>query len=142
MTDVHTKEKRSFNMSRIKGKDTKPEIIVRRWLFSKGFRYRVHDKKLIGSPDIVLSRFRTVVFVHGCFWHGHDNCKQFVLPKTRTDWWNRKIVNNKEKDMRVIKVLENEDWNVIVIWGCELTAKKRVRTMEDLVKRIQSQLVH
>ncbi len=142
MTDVHTKEKRSFNMSRIKGKNTKPEMIVRRMLFSQGFRYRIHQKILKGSPDIVLSKYRTIVFVHGCFWHGHDNCKQFVLPKTRTDWWYRKIVSNKEKDDINIEVLESEGWNVKIVWSCELTTKKRALTIENLIKSIRKHLVH
>jgi DNA mismatch endonuclease (patch repair protein) len=87
MADVHTKKQRSFNMSRIKGKDTKPEMLVRKFLHANGFRYKLHDKKLPGKPDIVLPKYNTVIFVHGCFWHGHTNCKYFKIPQTRTQWW-------------------------------------------------------
>jgi len=98
MADVHDKQTRSFNMSRIKGKDTKPEMLVRKFLFSKGFRYRLYDKKLPGKPDIVLPKYKTVIFIHGCFWHGHEGCKYFVVPKTRTEWWKAKIDGIKHKD--------------------------------------------
>ena len=86
MTDVHSQETRSYNMSRIKAKDTKPELLVRKYLFCKGFRYRVNVKDLPGKPDIVLPKYKTVIFIHGCFWHGHEGCKYFVIPKTRTEW--------------------------------------------------------
>src|SRR6218665_2734895 len=98
MADVHSKEIRSYNMSRIKGKDTKPEILVRKFLFAKGLRYRLHDKQLPGKPDLVFPKYKKIVFIHGCFWHGHEGCKYFVVPKTRTDWWLSKINKNKEKD--------------------------------------------
>jgi DNA mismatch endonuclease (patch repair protein) len=94
MTDVHNKETRSFNMSRIKGKNTKPEMLVRKFLFANGFRYRLNDTKLPGKPDIVLPKYKTVIFVNGCFWHGHKGCAYFVLPKTRTEWWFQKIKGN------------------------------------------------
>jgi DNA mismatch endonuclease (patch repair protein) len=87
MPDVHTPEQRSHNMSRIRSKDTKPEMLVRKFLFSLGFRYRLHTKKLPGKPDVVLPKYKTVIFIHGCFWHGHEGCRYFVIPKTRTDWW-------------------------------------------------------
>ena len=95
MADVHDKKTRSFNMSRIKGKDTKPEMVVRRFLFANGFRYCLHDKRFPGKPDIVLPKYKTVIFVHGCFWHGHEGCKYFVVPKTRTEWWLEKINSNR-----------------------------------------------
>ncbi|MDB5281565.1 MAG: very short patch repair endonuclease, partial [Bacteroidota bacterium] len=98
MADVHSRAIRSFNMSRIKGKDTKPEMLVRRFLHANGFRYKLHDKKLPGKLDIVLPKYKTVIFVHGCFWHGHKNCKYFVVPKTRTDWWLNKINGNIDND--------------------------------------------
>lgn len=91
MSDVHSKEVRSYNMSQIKSKNTKPEILVRKFLFAKGLRFRLHDKNLPGKPDIVLKKYKTVIFVDGCFWHGHDKCKYFIIPKTRTDWWLEKI---------------------------------------------------
>jgi len=91
MTDVHDKQTRSYNMSQIKGKNTKPEMLVRRFLFSKGFRYRLHVKDLPGKPDLVLPKYKTVIFINGCFWHGHEGCRYFVIPKTRTEWWLHKI---------------------------------------------------
>lgn len=96
MTDVHDRETRSYNMSRIRSKDTKPEMIVRQFLYRAGYRYRLHDKKLPGKPDLVLRKYKTVILVHGCFWHGHEGCKYFVVPKTRKDWWLNKINSNKE----------------------------------------------
>jgi DNA mismatch endonuclease (patch repair protein) len=120
MADVHSKEIRSFNMSRIRSKDTKPELIVRRYLFSKGFRYRLHDKTLPGKPDIVLAKYRTVVFIHGCFWHGHENCRHYVVPKTRTEWWLNKINNNASSDIIAAKRLATAGWKTIIIWECEL----------------------
>lgn len=124
MTDVHDKATRSYNMSRIKGKDTKPEMLVRKFLFSKGFRYRLHDKKLPGKPDIVLPKYKTVIFIHGCFWHGHEGCKYYVVPKTRTDWWLEKIGKNIVNDEKAVKALVEMGWKVIVIWGCELKSKE------------------
>ena len=100
MADIKSKESRSYNMSRITGKNTKPEEIVRKYLFSKGFRYRKNDRKLPGSPDLVLPKYRTVIFVNGCFWHGHQGCKWFVKPKTNTDFWNAKFQYNIERDQR------------------------------------------
>ncbi|MFN7611584.1 MAG: very short patch repair endonuclease, partial [bacterium] len=118
--DVHQPEVRSYNMSQIKGKNTKPEIMVRKFLFSKGFRYRVHVKSLTGKPDIVLKKYNTAIFIHGCFWHGHKNCKYFVIPKTRTEWWLNKIKRNKLSDEKYIKLLEKDSWNVLTIFECEL----------------------
>lgn len=120
MTDVHDKATRSYNMSRIKGKDTRPEMLVRKFLFSKGFRYRLHDKKLPGKPDIVLPKYKTVIFIHGCFWHGHEGCKYYVVPKTRTEWWLEKIGKNIVNDESAVKALVEQGWKVIIIWGCEL----------------------
>ena len=94
MADVHTKEIRSYNMSRIKGKNTKPEMLVRRFLHAHGYRYRLHDKKLPGKPDTVLPKYKTAIFVHGCFWHGHEDCKYFVVPKTSAEGWLNKINGN------------------------------------------------
>jgi DNA mismatch endonuclease (patch repair protein) len=96
--DVHNKATRSYNMSRIRAKDTKAEMLVRRYLHAQGFRYRLHVKDLPGKPDIVLPKYKTVIFIHGCFWHGHEGCKNFVVPKTRTEWWMEKIGRNREND--------------------------------------------
>src|SRR3954469_13894018 len=98
MADVHSKEVRSYNIRRIGGKDTGPEMLVRRYLHSLGFRYTLHNKELPGKPDIVLPKYKTIIFVHGCFWHGHEHCRYYTLPKTRTKWWADKIGGNKLND--------------------------------------------
>jgi len=138
MADVHSKEVRSYNMSRIKGKDTKPEFIVRKFLFSKGYRYRLHVKDLPGKPDIVLPKYKTVIFVHGCFWHGHDGCRYYVVPKTRTEWWLNKISSNKSKDDNSESKLINAGWNVIVIWECELKPQLLNATFTQLLSTMHS----
>src|SRR5690349_13018575 len=118
MADVHTKEVRSYNMSRIRSKNTKPEIRLRKILFASGFRFRLHDKTLPGKPDIVLKKYKTVIFVHGCFWHGHQHCKYFVVPKTKTDWWLTKITGNRNNDKLKIERLRQAGWNVIEVFEC------------------------
>ena len=136
MTDVHSIAVRSYNMSRIKGKDTKPELIVRKFLFSKGFRYRIHDKKLPGKPDLVLPKYKTVIFIDGCFWHGHENCKYFVVPKTRTEWWSEKINRNIINDKQSAKLLKENGWNILNVWECELKKDKINETLNRLVTAI------
>jgi DNA mismatch endonuclease, patch repair protein len=136
MADVHEPEVRSYNMSRIKGKNTKPEIMVRKFLHANGFRYRLHEKKLPGKPDIVLKKHITAIFVHGCFWHGHEGCKYYVVPKTRTQWWLDKINRNKQKDEESYKTLREEGWNIITIWECELKRGKRKKTLKTLVEKL------
>lgn len=126
-------------MSRIKGKDTKPEEIVRKYLFSHGFRYRKNDKRLPGTPDIVLPKYKTVIFVNGCFWHGHNNCKYFVVPKTNTEFWMNKINANIERDHRQHKELIDLGWKVIVIWECELKHEKQNKTLFDILKRLKQE---
>jgi len=106
-------------MSRIKGRDTKPELLVRRFLFAQGYRYRLHDKKLPGKPDIVSPKYKTVIFVHGCFWHGHTNCKYYVVPNTNTDWWLNKINGNIANDGKAVKALKKGGWKIITIWECK-----------------------
>ncbi len=137
MTDVHDKKTRSYNMSRIRSKNTKPEIIVRKYLFSQGFRYRLHDKKLPGKPDLVLPKFRTVIFVHGCFWHGHEDCRYFVVPKTNPEWWLRKINRNRELDKKNALELARLGWQVITIFECELKNGKSTKTLQDVIGRIK-----
>ncbi len=134
--DVHDKKTRSYNMSRIKGKNTKPEEIVRKYLFSKGFRYRKNDKKLPGTPDIVLPKYKTVIFVNGCFWHGHKDCRYFVVPKTNTDFWLNKINTNVERDKRKQEALKELGWNVIVVWECELKKNLVNKTFERLLNEL------
>ena len=135
--DVHDKETRSYNMSCIKGKNTKPEEIVRKYLFSQGFRYRKNDKKLPGTPDIVLPKYKTVIFVNGCFWHGHEDCRYFVVPKTNTEFWVNKIETNKQRDSRKINDLRALGWRVIVVWECQLKNNVINETLNELEKSIK-----
>jgi DNA mismatch endonuclease (patch repair protein) len=138
MTDVHSKQTRSYNMSQIKGKNTKPEIMIRKFLFSNGFRYRLHDKKLPGKPDIVLAKYRTVIFINGCFWHGHEGCKDFVVPKTNTDWWIIKLNRNKELDIKNSNRLLTLGWNVITIFECELNKQNLGLKLANVVSIIKN----
>ncbi len=133
MADVHTKETRSYNMSRIKGKNTKPEMLVRKFLHANGYRYKLHDKTLSSKPDIVLPKYKTVIFVHGCFWHGHKNCKYYVVPKTRTDWWLNKINGNITNDTKAASALKKEGWKIITIWECKLKPAKVEKTLSNLL---------
>ncbi|UII31111.1 very short patch repair endonuclease [Fulvivirga ulvae] len=137
MADVHEPEVRSYNMSRIKGKNTKPEILVRKFLHAQGFRYGLHNRKLPGKPDLVLRKYKTVMFVHGCFWHGHKGCKYFVIPKTRTQWWIDKINKNKENDTKHVEKLKKSGWQVIIIWECELKRNERKETLDNLIETIK-----
>jgi DNA mismatch endonuclease (patch repair protein) len=132
MADVHNPSTRSYNMSRIRGKDTKPEMLVRQYLHARGLRYRLHTKELPGKPDLVFSGLRTVIFVHGCFWHRHEGCRYFVVPKTRTDFWLNKIGRNVVNDKRQQEELRNQGWRVLVVWECELRPPQRERTLERL----------
>ena len=136
MADVHSKETRSYNMSRIKGRNTKPEMLVRRFLHANGFRYKLCDKSLPGKPDIVLPKYKTVIFINGCFWHGHKNCKYFVLPKTRTDWWLNKINGNITNDAKAFKALKKDGWKIITIWECNLKSAKVEKTLNTLLKNL------
>ena len=124
-------------MSRIRGKNTTPEVIVRKFLFSKGFRYRLYDSKLPGKPDIVLPKYHTIIFIHGCFWHGHKGCKYFVIPKTRTQWWLDKINRTKVLDERSRATLIDRKWNVVTVFECELNPDVRDRTMSKIIKFIK-----
>ena len=125
-------------MSRIQGKDTKPEEKVRKYLFSQGFRYRKNDKRLPGKPDIVLPKYKTVIFVNGCFWHKHEGCKYFVWPKTNENFWRTKILANVSRDQKNMKLLSELGWNVIVIWECELKEQHFSTTMDILVAHLQN----
>jgi len=140
MADVHEPETRSYNMSQISGKDTKPEMIVRKFLHGNGFRYGLHRKDLPGKPDLVLLKYNSVIFVHGCFWHAHEDCKYFKIPKTRTEWWKEKLYKNKDRDERHIQELEEMGWNVIVVWECDLKPKKKEKTLQMLAKTIDNQI--
>ncbi len=136
MADIHSKEIRSYNMSQIRSKDTKPEMLVRKFLHANGFRYRLHSKNLPGKPDIVLPKYNSVIFVHGCFWHGHKECKYFVTPKTNTEFWLNKINGNISHDSLAIRALKKEGWKVIVVWECDLKKDKIQKTLTSLVKKI------
>lgn len=120
MTDTLTREKRSWNMSRIKGKDTKPEIVLRSLLHKSGLRFRLHEKKLSGRPDIVLPRYKTAIFVHGCFWHRHQGCRYAYMPKTRIEFWKEKFERTVQRDIEKNKALAAEGWHVFTAWECEL----------------------
>lgn len=139
--DVHDEKTRSYNMSQIKGKNTRPEELVRKYLFAQGFRYRKNDKRLPGSPDIVLPKYKTVIFVNGCFWHGHTGCKYFIWPKNNAEFWRNKITTNIQRDAKKIEQLDSMSWNVITVWECQLRPEKRVDTLTSLVKKVQEQIV-
>lgn len=136
MADIKSKEARSFNMSRIRGKDTKPEELVRKYLFSRGFRYRKNDRRLLGTPDIVLPKYKTVIFVNGCFWHGHSGCKYFVWPKDNADFWKSKIETNIKRDEQKQSQLREMGWKVIVIWECQLRSELRTNTLTSLERML------
>jgi DNA mismatch endonuclease (patch repair protein) len=123
-------------MSRIKGKNTKPEMRVRKFLFAHGYRYLLHAKKLPGKPDMVLPKYRTVIFVHGCFWHGHTGCKYYVVPKTRTEWWLNKIHGNIANDVKAIAALKKDGWKIITVWECDLKPARFENTLNALLKKL------
>ncbi|MDP2798314.1 MAG: DNA mismatch endonuclease Vsr [Deltaproteobacteria bacterium] len=137
MTDVHDRKTRSFNMSRIRGKDTGPEILVRKFLFRKGFRYKLYDATLPGKPDLVFPKYRTVIFIHGCFWHGHEGCIYFVIPKTRTEWWVEKINRNRQVDAENTRKLKKLGWKILTIFECRLRPKNRERTLNQIAMRLR-----
>ena len=136
MADVHTPEQRSYNMSRIRSKNTKPEELVRKFLFSQGFRYRKNDARLPGKPDIVLPKYKTVIFVNGCFWHGHEGCRYFVWPKNNAEFWEAKIAGNIQWDKHNHQLLANQGWRVIEIWECQLMKSVVDNTLQNLVLQI------
>lgn len=133
MSDVLTKEQRHHCMSNVKSKNTKPEILVRKFLFSHGYRYRVNRKDLPGKPDIVLPKYKTVVFINGCFWHGHENCKYATIPETNHDFWFTKISGNVERDKLTREKLTQMGWRVIDIWQCQLKTKEKDATLNNLI---------
>lgn len=135
MADNHSKEVRNMNMSHIRSKNSKPEELVRKYLFSKGFRYRKNVKTLPGCPDIVLPKYKTVIFVNGCFWHKHD-CPRFVWPSTNEEYWRPKIMGNVERDKRNLAELQQLGWTVLTVWECELKKKVIDATLDQLEKRL------
>ena len=135
--DNHSKEVRSYNMSRIRSTNSKPEEIVRKYLFANGFRYRKNDKRYPGKPDIVLPKYKTAIFVHGCFWHMHD-CGRFVWPTSNEEYWKTKIARNIERDESNVAALKQAGWNVLVVWECELKKKSAQSRLEKLVSEIRN----
>lgn len=139
MSDVHDTKTRSYNMSQIQAKDTEPEMIVRKFLHANGFRYRLHVKDLPGKPDLVLPKYNSVIFVHGCFWHAHKRCKYFKIPESRTEFWKNKLLANRERDRQNIKELKNRGWNVIVVWECELKKENRDDTLISITDKLKKE---
>lgn len=133
MPDKLTPEQRHRCMASIRSKDTKPEVIVRKFLFAHGYRFRIHVKRLPGTPDIVLKKYRTCIFVNGCFWHGHEGCKYYVLPKTNTEFWKTKIERNRERDLDRRVQLRDKGWHVIQLWECQLKPKVREENLQGLL---------
>lgn len=125
-------------MSQIRSKNTKPELLVRKLLFANGFRYRIHSKDLPGKPDIALKKYKTAIFIHGCFWHGHERCKYFVVPKTRTEWWINKINRNRELDKINSKKLKQLGWKTINIYECQLKKDKIEKTLRKLIAKLKT----
>lgn len=136
MPDNHTPEVRSYNMSRIRSKNTKPEEIVRKYLFSQGLRFRKNDKRYPGHPDVVLPKYKTMVFVNGCFWHMHDGCPAFVWPKSNPEYWKPKLVKNRQRDIDNTALLEHDGWKVITVWECELKGEKKEARLRKLCEEI------
>lgn len=137
MADVHSTEVRSHNMSRIRSKNTKPELIVRKFLFANSLRYRLHNKSLPGKPDIVLKRYGIVIFIHGCFWHKHKNCKYAFIPASNTNYWLPKLDKNVEKDAFAIKQLKKLKWKVLVVWECDLKPNKQEKTLQKILHYVK-----
>ncbi|PKL11037.1 MAG: very short patch repair endonuclease [Spirochaetae bacterium HGW-Spirochaetae-8] len=137
--DTLTSGKRSEVMSRIRGKNTRCELMVRRYLFAQGFRFRIHDKRFPGHPDLVLPKYHTIIMVNGCFWHGHKDCRLYREPKTNREFWSAKILCNTLRDARILAELESLGWRVLIVWECELRTKRlRDRTLNGLVNEIWS----
>ena len=134
--DIFSKSKRSEIMAKVSSKDTKPEIFVRKFLFSKGFRYRKNVKEFTGKPDIVLPKYKTLIFIHGCFWHGHENCEAAKLPASNVEYWTKKVSSNVTRDIHHKKILRKLGWNVIVLWECDLKTKSREKRLELLLNEI------
>ena len=134
--DVHTKETRSYNMSRIRNKNTKPEELVRKYLFSRGLRYRKNVNKLPGCPDVVLPKYKTVIFVNGCFWHIHEGCRYFKWPENNKEFWENKLLENKRRDTIKNQELIKLGWRVIVVWECELKKKNQTERLNKLYLEI------
>ena len=133
MSDVHSPDIRSYNMSQIKCKNTKPEELVRKYLFAHGYRFRKNDKRYSGKPDIVLPKYKTIIFVNGCFWHKHEGCKYFVWTKNNAEFWKNKIEQNIARDKINYRLLQEQGWHIVIVWECELKPMNREETLKQLV---------
>lgn len=142
MSDILTPQQRHHCMSRIHSKATKPELVVRKWLWAHGYRYRLNVKNVPGKPDIVMRKYRTAIFVNGCFWHGHKDCKLFVLPKTNTEFWQNKIESNRARDQKNYDILAHAGWQVIVLWQCQLSKDKQENTMQQVAFALSENLLN
>ncbi|HCS88414.1 MAG TPA: very short patch repair endonuclease [Bacteroidales bacterium] len=141
MPDILTPQQRHRCMSHIRSRGTKPELTVRKWLWTHGYRYRLNVKSVPGKPDIVMRKYRTAIFVNGCFWHGHEGCRQFVLPKTNTMFWQTKIDRNRERDRRNEELLRTNGWQVITLWACSLTKDRLEPTMQQVAVALNHNLL-
>ena len=139
--DIVTPQKRSEMMSGISSKNTKPEIIIRKGLFSRGFRYRINNKKIFGKPDIVLKKYNAVIFTHGCFWHGHIGCENFKIPSSNRDFWIDKIDSNRKRDGDVLNYLHATGWRICIIWECSIRGKKQLLNLDKIIDEISEWLL-
>lgn len=142
MPDTLTKEQRHHCMSNIRSKNTKPEILVRKELFKRGFRYRINVSRLPGKPDIVLPKYKTAIFINGCFWHGHEGCRHFIIPKTNADYWISKIRSNQQRDKESVSKLQQAGWKVLTIWECKLTTTEFPETIRKIETIINTPPIH
>ena len=142
MADKMTPEQRSNCMRKIRSKDTRPEMLVRRFLFSNGFRYRIHVKSLPGTPDLTITGLRTCIFINGCFWHGHEGCSLYVMPKTNVAYWSAKIKRNRERDHEARMALKALGWHTVEIWECQLKPKERMKTLQGLLRTLNIIALH
>lgn len=136
MSDSLSPSQRHFCMSRIRSKNTRPEMLVRRFLYKNGIRYRIHVKSLPGTPDVAIPSLRTCIFINGCFWHGHDGCSLYTLPKTNVAYWSSKIKRNRERDLESMVALKKEGWHTIVVWECQLKKNKQEETFDSLLRTL------
>jgi len=139
--DIWSKEKRSAVMSKIRSKNTKPEILLRKALFSKGIRYRIHSKELPGNPDLVFKKYKTAIFVHGCFWHYHKDCREGRIPSSNSKFWEEKLLKNINRDELRQSELRELGWKVIVVWECEIEKKLTSETLENLIRLIKNEVI-
>jgi DNA mismatch endonuclease (patch repair protein) len=139
--DIVNSEKRSEMMSGIRGKNTRPELLIRKGLFSLGYRYRINDSRIFGKPDMVLKKHNAVIFIHGCFWHGHSGCGNFKLPSTNSQFWEHKIDANRKRDAEVLNHLRAEGWRICIIWECSIRGKEQLSIMSETIAAVSNWLL-